>query len=266
MRAIALASGKGGVGRTNTAVNLGLLLAASGKKTVVVDADITMANLILLLGVERAPISLQNVLMGEASIKDAVYETFNKMKYVPAELSIERIKGVEYEKLKEVIKGLNDYDFVIIDCPPGLNKDAEEALKAANELILILTPEPTSLADAIKIKNYAEKKNIKILGFITNMVLHDKSEIRKQDIEAVLGIPCLAEVPVDLEVRRSNSLQVPVAIRAPSTPFMRGMRALAAEITGETIKTEKKKRSLLDFLFGWLFRKKKTEEETKQKK
>jgi septum site-determining protein MinD len=261
MRSIVFASGKGGVGRTSIALNLGIMLSSAGKKVVVVDADISMANISLLLGVERTPISIQNVLMGEANIEDAIYEGPNGLRYIPAELSLERVKSVDYEKLADVVKTLDEYDFVLLDSPPGLGRDAEAAMKAAGEAVLVLTPEPGALADALKVKNFADKKGVKVLGFAVNMVLRDKAEIRKQDLETILGAKALVEIPVDLEVRRSSAMQIPVVVRAPHSPFSRAMRVLAAKLTGEAIEVQVKvKKGFFSRLLEWLFGRKKKEE------
>jgi len=245
MPSIVIASGKGGVGKTSLAVNLAIALARAGKKTVIVDADVAMASVGIMLGIERAPISLHNVLMGEVDVRDAVYEGPNGVKYVPSGLSLERLKKIEYEKLKGAIEALSDaYDFVIIDSPPGLGQDAMAAIRAARELLLVVTPEPASLADALKIKSIAEKNNVKIIGVVTNFITRDKSEIKKQDLETLLGLRVLAEIPDDFEARRSAAMQVPALVRAPSSAYSRTVLQVAntfpgVEVHVEEVKTEK---------------------------
>ncbi|MEW5955566.1 MAG: cell division ATPase MinD [Candidatus Micrarchaeota archaeon] len=239
MPSIVVSSGKGGVGKTSLAVNLGIALAQAGKKTVVVDADIAMASVGIMLGIERAPISLHNVLMGEVDIRDAVYEGPNGVKYVPSGLSLERLKKVEYEKLKGAIDALTDvYEFVLIDSPPGLGQDAMAAIRAARELVLVVTPEPASLADALKIKSVAEKNNVKILGVVTNFVTRDKSEIKRQDLETLLGLRILAEIPDDFEARRSAAMQVPAVVRAPSSAYSRAVLQVANAMPGVEVRIE----------------------------
>src|SRR3990167_5103738 len=166
MRSIAVASGKGGVGKTSVSLNLGLALAEKGRKVCVVDADIAMANLGILLGVDRPPISLHNVLTGEASMRDAVYDGPGGLHYVPAGLSTERIKRIDYARLKGAVGELKDFDFVIIDCPSGLAADAQAGIKAARELLVVVTPEPSSLADSLKVRAFAEKSGVRIAGFV----------------------------------------------------------------------------------------------------
>ncbi len=245
-RSIAFASGKGGTGKTTIAINLGIALAGAGKKTVLVDADVAMANVGIMLGIERAPISLHNVLVGEADVKDAVYDGPNKLKYVPAALSLDKYAKVDFERLRDAIKELeDDYDFVLVDCAPGLAKDAQEAIRASKEAVLVLNPEPTSLADGLKVKTICERSNVKILGIVSNMVTGDRSEIKKTDLETIMGLQVIQELPEDMEVRKSSALQEPVIIRKPDSPFSRGVRELARKTSGTIVPEPRIKKGLL---------------------
>ncbi|NUN11263.1 P-loop NTPase [Candidatus Micrarchaeota archaeon] len=236
MTSIVLASGKGGVGKSTITLNLGLVLAMAGKKVTVVDADIAMANLGLMLGIDRAPITLHNVLSGENDVLDAVYEGPNNLRYVPAGLSLDKVENVDHARLKNAVKTLDTKnDFVIVDSPPGLGDDALAAIECASEMILIVTQEPSSLADVLKVKGLAEKRGIKIRGLIINRSLNDKSEVSVQDIETAMNLPVLVIIPEDIEVRRSGALQVPVVVRAHNSPFSKSMVKLAALLLGQKI-------------------------------
>lgn len=254
MRSIVLASGKGGVGKTSIAINLGLLMAQQGKRIVVVDADVTMANVGIMLGVERAPISLHNVLMGETNIRDAVYEGPYKLKYVPSALSIERVKKLVFDRLKGAIEDLEPIaDYVLIDCPPGLNKDSEYAITAGREMLLVVTPDPASLADALKIINFAGKNNVSIAGVIVNMSLNDKQEIKPSDLETLLSAKVLQVIPEDPEMRRSTIAQTPLVIKSPSSPSAQALRQLSSKLTGEPLAQEiKVKKGLFASIVDWL--------------
>ena len=237
MHTIVIASGKGGVGKTSLAVNLAITLARAGKKTILVDADVAMASVGIMLGIDRAPISLHNVLMGDADVRDAVYDGPSGLKYVPSGLSLDHIKKVDYAKLKNAVDSLADTsEFVVVDSPPGLGPDAMAAIKSCRELILVVTPEPTSMADALKIKSVAEKNNIKVIGVVSNFVTHDKTEIRKQDLETLLGIRIIAEIPDDFEARRSSAMQKPVALRLPAAAYSRAVIQIANTLPGVEIK------------------------------
>ncbi len=255
MRTIVVASGKGGVGKTTVAINLSILLAQAGKKTVLVDADTAMANVGIMLGIERAPINLHNVLMGEASIKDAMYEGPSKLKYVPSGLSSEKVKKLDYTRLADAISELEGNDFVIMDGPPGLDANEELVIKSAKEVLLVTTPEPAALADCLKIKNFAERASLKIAGLVTNQVLRDPAEIKPQDVENLLGVKLIAEIPEDIEVRRSTALQIPVILKNPATPASIALKRLASTIAGVPMEQQvgvKKGfiQTLLELFFG----------------
>lgn len=257
MRSIVIASGKGGVGKTSIAINLGLILAQQGKRVVIVDADVSMANVGIMLGIERAPISLHNVLMGETNIRDAVYEGPYKLKYVPSSLSLERVKRLSMERLKNAIADLEPIaDYVIIDSPPSLTRETEFSIMAAKELLLVVTPDPASLADALKVLNFASKNSVSITGIVINMSIGDKNEVKKDDVETLLSSKVLVSIPEDMEMRRATISQVPLVMKNPQAPSAKKIRELAAAITGETMaqpETRVKKgilRRILDFLTG----------------
>ena len=257
MRSIVIASGKGGVGKTSIALNLGLVLAQQGKRVVIVDADVSMANVGIMLGIERAPISLHNVLMGETNIRDAVYEGPYKLKYVPSSLSLERVKRLSMERLKGAIADLEPIaDYVIIDSPPSLNRETEYALMAAKEMLLIVTPDPASLADALKVLNFASKNSVSVMGIVINMSIGDKNEVKKDDVETLLSSQVVVSIPEDMEMRRATIAQVPLVMRSPQSPSAKKIRELAAAITGEAViqpETKVKKsllRKIIDFLTG----------------
>ncbi len=235
MTSIVFASGKGGVGKSTIALNMGLLLAQAGKKVVIVDADVQMANLGLMIGVDKTPISLNNVLRDENEITEAMYEGPAGIKYVPSSISAEQ-ENLNFSIMKKSIKKLEElYEFVLIDSPPGLGEDAMAAMTSAKEMILVLTPEPSSLADALKVQITAERNNVKITGFLLNMVLGEKDEIKPRELETILKLKNLGVLPEDLEVRKASSTQKPVLLAAPSSAFSRALRKAASGMLGQNI-------------------------------
>ena len=110
-----IASGKGGTGKTTTTVNLGTSLSLLGKRTIIIDADIGMANMGLLLGLERSPVTLHEVLSGTANIHDAIYEGPGGMKVAPCGISLQGFQNSDPEKLQEVMATLiENMDFMLI--------------------------------------------------------------------------------------------------------------------------------------------------------
>ncbi len=240
-KVIAIASGKGGTGKSSVAINLGLALSSSGKKTTLVDGDVTMASVGVMLGLKRNPVTIHNVLMKEASIEEAVYPGPNNLKIVPAGLSLERIKRIDFDEFKNVVTQLKQgNDFVVIDCPPGLEKDAMVALTSADEAILVVNPEPSSLADALKVKALAERNGVKVSGIITNMSIGEKAEIRNSELEKLLGARVITAIPFDKSAKKASSSQKPVFLTYPDSEFSQGISEAASVILGAKPKKVKK--------------------------
>lgn len=251
-RTIAIASGKGGVGKTTLVANLGISLAHLGKKTAMVDADLDMANLEIVLGMEGKPITLHDVLYGEANIEDATYKARDNLYFVPAGVSPARFKRVDPEKLVKAIKKLEkENDIVILDCPAGIGRDTIACLAACEETILVLTPEPMAVADAYKTKVVAEKMGSEVIGMILNMARGLKNEMSDSDVSSIMETTILAKIPDDDKARQCTLAGKPIAL-LPKNPVAQKIKKLAANLIGAPYIVEEPKRSLFSNLFGFL--------------
>ena len=135
-RVIVVASGKGGVGKTTITANLGVALSTFGEETLVLDADVAMANLELILGMEGKSVTLHDVLSGDASIEDAIYEGPGGLKVVPAGISLDGLRKIKLDRLEDALETiLQDTDILLIDAPAGLEKDALASIAAAQEIV-----------------------------------------------------------------------------------------------------------------------------------
>lgn len=241
-RVIAIASGKGGTGKSSVALNLGIALAANGRKTTVVDGDVTMASLGVMLGLKRSPITIHNALMGEASVSEAIYDGPKGVKIVPAGLSLERIKRLDFEKFKTIVSELQqENEFVIVDCAPGLEKDAMACLTSAHEVLMVLNPEPASLADALKVKALAEKNGVKLAGLVTNMRMGEKAEIRNEELEKLFSCRVVASIPFDPNVKKAAATQHAAFVKYPESAFVQGIsEATTFLLGGKPVKKVKK--------------------------
>lgn len=233
-RVISVASGKGGVGKTTITGNLGVALSTYGERTIVLDADVAMANLELILGMEGKSITLHDVLSGEASIEDAIYEGPGGVKVVPAGISLEGLRKIKFDRLEEALDVLVDEtDILLIDAPAGLEKDALAAIAAAQEMLLVTTPEVPSISDALKTKIIASKLGVDILGVVINREHHDKTFLTIDEIEAILEVPVIAVIPDDPEVSRAAAFGEPIIIKNPKSPTSNAIMQLAADMIGE---------------------------------
>jgi septum site-determining protein MinD len=232
-RSIVFASGKGGTGKTTTVANLGVALAQFGKEVILLDADITMANLSLVLGMEDIPITLHDVLAREADLKDAIYEGPAGVKVIPGGLSLEKIKKAKPERLRELMREIGQMaDFILIDAPAGLEMTSVTALLIGKELIIVTNPEISAITDSLKTKLIAEKLGTLPLGAILNRVTNEKTELTQEEIEAILEVPVLTMIPEDPEVKRASAYGVPLVIKNPTSPAAIAIKQLAAKLAG----------------------------------
>ncbi len=176
-RFIAVVSGKGGVGKTTTSINLGVALKNLGRDSIVLDGSITTPDIGLHLGVPKLPITLHNVLEGDKSILNATYAHASGLKVIPADISFKALKKLNLKKLKEVFKGLKGAsEIVIMDCGAGLGKDVISFMKFADEVLIVTNPELTAVTNALKTIRLAEENNITVLGVVLNRVKEIKEK------------------------------------------------------------------------------------------
>lgn len=232
-RVIAVASGKGGVGKTTISANLGIALSLLGEDVLVLDMDINMANLELILGLEGKPVTLQDVLTGKENIYNAIYEGPGGVKIVPAGLSLTNLRLVKRDRLEQVFESLiGNVEMLLIDCPPGLERDALAAIAAADEMILVTTPEITSLSDTLKTKIVAERMGINILGVVINRKQSNEEFLQADEIESILDVPVIAMIPENPELISFYATGRPVTIEDPESLTSNIFMQLASDLAG----------------------------------
>jgi len=249
----AITGGKGGVGKTLTTLNLGLSLQSLGLRTLLIDGDFGLANLDVLLGLSPK-YTLDDVLSGQCGVKDIIL-SFNHLKILPAGagvLKIPQLGRTEKVLLADHMESLaEDIDIVLIDTPAGASAHVQHWLSCSNEAILIVTPEPTSLADSyalMKIMHQTlQESKFKI---IANMVQDAQEGLRVYEklstvAEEHLGIHVgyLGSLPLDKKLQASVRERVPCLQRYPFCEASVSFRNLARVIIQEH-QTDKIKGSL----------------------
>ena len=244
-RIIVCASGKGGVGKTTLVANLGLALVELKKDVIIVDANLTTPNLGLHLGIPLYPTTLHDVVKGRAHIRDAIYEHESGLKIIPAGISIKDLKGADPKEIPNAFLGLlGTTDIVLVDASAGLGREALSALEAGDELLLITTPDLSSVTDALKTAKLAEQLGTRVTGVVINRTEGKKHEMTRADISAMLGLPILAEIPEDKHVQRAVAKRLPVVHHKPHAKSSREIRRLARRIAGHP----EERRGIFDFL------------------
>ncbi|MEM7815594.1 MAG: cell division ATPase MinD [Candidatus Aenigmatarchaeota archaeon] len=249
-RIIAIASGKGGVGKTTIVSNLAAALSHFKKSVVAIDANLTTSNLGLHLGIPLYPITLNDVLSGKAKLKDAVYYHQSGFRVIPADISLSKLMVPQSNKLIDIFYKLaGDADFVLIDTAAGLGKEAQSAIKAADEVITVTNPEMPALTDALKLSKVARDFETDNTGVIVNRIKNASYEVPLHRIEEFLGIPIIGKIHEDHNVGKSISNRQPVVIYNPRSLAAQQIKAIAATLIGEQYVI---KRPLTHRFFGWL--------------
>lgn len=246
---ITITSGKGGVGKTTTAINLAAALNSFGKEVIVVDANLTTPNVGLHLGAPIVPVSLNHVLLGKANIADAIYEHSSGTKIIPSSLSVRELKRLNHSKLKDVGKKLRKMaDIIIYDSAAGLGEEAIAAMESADELIIVTNPEIPAVTDALKTSKVIEQMGKEVKGVIINRVRGSRMEMPVSNVRDMLELPILGVVPEDVNVISSVVMKDALIHTHPKSKASRAYRKIAAKIIG--LNNYKEKLSIWDRLMG----------------
>ncbi|HKZ45122.1 MAG TPA: cell division ATPase MinD [archaeon] len=253
-RLITIIGGKGGVGKTTLTSNLTTALTNLGQNVIAVDANLTTPNLGLHLGLPLTSKNLQDVLRGEAKIREATYSHPLGFSVMPASMNINDLKNVDVGRLPEVTLNLiGRADYVIMDCAAGLGREAVSAIEAATEVLIITNPDLPSVADALKTVRIAESQGKKIVGVVVNKVSGKWHELTRREIEEMLGAPVLVEIPEDKNVSKSIATKNPIVNRNPNSPASVEVRRLAHQLVGVPFKYSKPRSyRLLDRMVNWI--------------
>jgi septum site-determining protein MinD len=234
-RIIGIVSGKGGVGKTTVVANLGSVLAKKFKKDVViVDCNLTTSHLSLSLGMYYCPITLNNILRGETSIEEAMYDHPSGMKIIPASIHLRELVDIDVTKLKNAIKKLErKVDIVLLDSSPGLGREAFATIGASDEIIFVTNPNIPAATDIIKCKEVIKDFNKKPIGIVLNMITKKGYELTKKEVEVLTELPVIALVPHDKNVHKSLAKRIPVVIHKSRCSASKELAKLAGWLIGE---------------------------------
>ncbi|MGA3598719.1 septum site-determining protein MinD [Lysinibacillus agricola] len=242
--AIVITSGKGGVGKTTTAANLGTALALQGKKICLVDTDIGLRNLDVILGLENRIIyDLVDVIEGRCKIHQALIKdkrVDEKLFLLPAAQTTDK-NAVNPEQMKSLVEELKrDYDYVLIDCPAGIEQGYRNAVAGAgaDHAIVVTTPEISAVRDADRIIGLLEQEEITAPKLIINRIrqhmMRSGDTLDVNEITTHLSIDLLGII-VDSEGVISSSNKGEPVVMDPTNKASLGYRNIARRILGESV-------------------------------
>ncbi len=239
--AIVITSGKGGVGKTTTSANIGTALALLGKKVCMVDTDIGLRNLDVVMGLENRIIyDLVDVIDGRCRLAQALIKDkrFDELHLLPAAQTKDK-HAVSPESVRNVVLELKkDFDYVIIDCPAGIEQGFKNAVAGADHAIVVTTPENAAVRDADRIIGLLEAENIRgpklIINRIRANMMKNGDMLGIDDICSVLAIDLLGIVPDDEYVIKSANSGEPTVMNPDSRASI-AYRNIARRILGDTV-------------------------------
>ncbi|MBB6674244.1 septum site-determining protein MinD [Cohnella nanjingensis] len=239
--AIVVTSGKGGVGKTTTSANVGTALALMGKKVCLVDTDIGLRNLDVVMGLENRIIyDLIDVAEGRCRINQALIKDkrFDELYMLPAAQTKDK-NDISPEQVRKIIEDLKpDFDYVIIDCPAGIEQGFRNAIAGADQAIVVTTPENAAVRDADRVIGLLEKTQIAPPKLIINRIrpnlLRSGDMLEVDDICQVLAIDLIGIVPDDEIVIKAANQGEPTVMN-PSSRASIAYRNVARRILGETV-------------------------------
>lgn len=253
---IVITSGKGGVGKTTTTANIGTGLAKLEKRVLVLDTDNGLRNLDIVMGLEhKVEHDIMGVLEERCELKEAVIkdQTLPNLNLLPAG---SELKDSDQEALKKLISGIaGEYDYVLIDCPAGIDTGFKLAIAAADRAVIVTTPEVPAVRDAMKVSELLEKAGITKRELIVNRLrpalVKSREMMNATDVGEIVGLPVLGQIPDDdgvvIAANRGRT------VTGGDTPAGKAFDNISRRILGEEIplmELKVKKKGFFARLFG----------------
>jgi septum site-determining protein MinD len=239
--AIVITSGKGGVGKTTTTANIGTALAAMGKKVVVIDGDTGLRNLDVLLGLEnRIVFTLIDVIEERCRLKQALIKDkrFPNLFLLPTAQTRDKNDVPTEEMLRIVNELKEDFEYVIIDCPAGIEQGFENAVVGADRAIVVVNPEVTSVRDADRVIGKLDAKGLEqhelLINRLNSEMVRKGDMLNINDIIDTLSVKLIGVVPDDRNITISTNKGEPIVLDDKALSGQ-AFKNIARRIVGEDV-------------------------------
>lgn len=241
VKVIAVTSGKGGVGKTNVSINLGVSLARKGRNVVLMDADLGLANVDVMLGL-HAQHNISHVLNGEKTLDEILLAGPAGMRVIPATSGVKRMAELTPVENAGLIRAFGELEYpvdvMIVDVAAGISDSVVSFGRAAHEVVVVVCDEPSSITDAYAlIKVLSREYKVERFHILSNMVeseAHGRILFKKLSLVAErfldVTLDYLGTVPFDKSLRRAIQKQNAVCEVAPSSPSAQAFRKIAAVV------------------------------------
>ena len=258
VKVIAVTGGKGGVGKTNISVNLGVAFAEMRRRTVLLDADLGLANVDLLLGLQPQ-FTLSDVLSGARSLEQVMLHGPGGLKVIPASSGVQQMAGLSAAEHAGIIHAFSDLadqmDVLLIDTAAGISDSVVSFVRAAQEAVIVVCDEPSSITDAYALMKVLNKDHgVVRFRVIANMV---RSVAEGQKLFTKLNAVCerfldasiqyIGGVPFDENLRKAVQARKPVLEYAPRTKASQAVRAIAQKL--DQLPVQRNAKGHLEFFF-----------------
>ncbi|MHC1683516.1 MAG: septum site-determining protein MinD [Clostridiaceae bacterium] len=238
---IVITSGKGGVGKTTTTANIGTALASMGKRVVVIDGDTGLRNLDVLMGLEnRIVFTLVDAIEGNCKLKQALIKDkrFDNLFLLPTAQTRDKDDITTTQMLELIGELKKDFDFVLIDCPAGIEQGFENAIVGADRALIVVNPEVTSVRDADRVIGKLDAKGIDNHQLIVNRLNYVMAKngdmLDINDIVEILAVKLIGVVPDDRGITVSTNRGEPIVLEENSLSG-KAFKNIARRIMGEDI-------------------------------
>jgi flagellar biosynthesis protein FlhG len=238
VQVIAVTGGKGGTGKTSVAVNLATALAQMGRKTMLLDGDLGLANVDVLLGLTPR-YTLEHVLKGERTLEEVILQTSSGVRVVPASSGVARMASLSVSEQHGIVQAFSalpgPLHVLIIDTAAGIAEPVLQFCQAAQQVLLVLRDEPTSLTDTYAlIKVLSRDRGVRQFRVVTNLTRqYDQGQMAFRRLQRVTDryldvvLDYVGDIPEDFALQKSVQAQRPVLEVFPSSPASKAFKALA---------------------------------------